>query len=395
MFNSATILASFIMQSLLHKQGLPQSVRENLHCPLWCISLPTEGTPLIFNSVQLLSRSMVSDSLWSHGLAVAAAAKSLQSCPTLCDPMDSSPPGSPVPGILQARTLEWVAISFSNAWKRKVIVKSLSRVRLLATPWTAAFQAPPSMGFSRQEYWSGVPLPSPPMDLTLLNSCCSSPTPPRLEGNSLIWLVDLKETVLLYWTLPLPFLFGNQPAHRRPGSSFALRLYEKDQLQHIQWDRNSLPQFQVWYLEASLVAQTVKHLSTMQETRVWSLGWEDPLEKEMAIHSRTIAWKIPWTEEPGTGHGVEKSRTQLSNFTSPHSEAKLPAGISLIWQDHLYWKLRSIFVCYLSFLLFHLKSFRIQAGKTGHYLCCLFILPIKGNLRPATVMLLKSYTAAL
>ena len=93
--------------------------------------------------------------------AAAAAAKSLQSCPTLCDPIGSSPPGSPVPGILQARTLEWVAISFSNAWKWKVKVKSLSRVRLLATPWTAAYQAPPSMGFSRQEYWSGVPLPSP------------------------------------------------------------------------------------------------------------------------------------------------------------------------------------------------------------------------------------------
>ena len=89
-----------------------------------------------------------------------AAAKSLQSCPTLCDPIDSSPPGSPVPGTLQARTLEWVAISFSNAWKWKVKVKSLSRVRLLVTPWTAAYQAPPSMGFSRQEYWSGVPLPS-------------------------------------------------------------------------------------------------------------------------------------------------------------------------------------------------------------------------------------------
>ena len=87
-------------------------------------------------------------------------AKSLQSCPTLCDPIDGSPPGSPVPGILQARTLEWVAISFSNAWKWKVKVKSLSRVRPSATPWTAAFQAPPSMGFSRQEYWSGVPLPS-------------------------------------------------------------------------------------------------------------------------------------------------------------------------------------------------------------------------------------------
>ena len=89
-----------------------------------------------------------------------AAAKSLQSCPTLCDPIDGSPPGSPVPGILQARTLEWVAISFSNAGKWKVKVKSLSRVRLFATPWTAAHQAPPSMGFSGQEYWSGVPLPS-------------------------------------------------------------------------------------------------------------------------------------------------------------------------------------------------------------------------------------------
>ena len=91
----------------------------------------------------------------------AAAAKSLQSCPTLCDPIDSSPPGSAIPGILQARTLEWIAISFSNAWKWKVKVKSLSHVRLFATPWTAAYQAPPSMGFSRQEYWSGVPLPSP------------------------------------------------------------------------------------------------------------------------------------------------------------------------------------------------------------------------------------------
>ena len=92
--------------------------------------------------------------------AVAAAAKSLQSCPTLCNPVDGSPPGSPVPGILQARTLEWVAISSSNAWKWKVKVKSLSRVWLLVTPWTTAHQAPPSMGFSRQEYWSGVPLPS-------------------------------------------------------------------------------------------------------------------------------------------------------------------------------------------------------------------------------------------
>ena len=90
----------------------------------------------------------------------ATAAKSLQSCPTLCDPTDGSSPGSPVPGIFQARTLEWVAISFSKAWKWKVKVKSLSRVWLLATPWTVAYQVPASMGFSRQEYWSAVPLPS-------------------------------------------------------------------------------------------------------------------------------------------------------------------------------------------------------------------------------------------
>ena len=88
-----------------------------------------------------------------------AAAKSLQSCPTLDNPTDGSPPGSPIPGILQARTLEWVAM-FSNAWKWKVKVKSLSHVRLLATPWTVAYQAPPLMGFSRQEYWSGVSLSS-------------------------------------------------------------------------------------------------------------------------------------------------------------------------------------------------------------------------------------------
>ena len=92
-------------------------------------------------------------------LMYTTTTKLLQSCLTLCNPIGGSPPGSPVPGILQARTLEWVAISFSNAWKWKVKVKSLSRVWPSATPWTAAFQAPLSMGFSRQEYWSGVPLP--------------------------------------------------------------------------------------------------------------------------------------------------------------------------------------------------------------------------------------------
>ena len=133
----------------------------------------SKGFVWLHRSLRLLSQCVPSipiyctsdrHHLWSlYGKigTAAAAAKLLQSCPTLCDPIDSSPPGSPVPGILQARTLEWVVVSFSNAWKWKVKVKSLSCVQLLATPWTAAYQAPPSMGFSRQEYWSGVPLPSP------------------------------------------------------------------------------------------------------------------------------------------------------------------------------------------------------------------------------------------
>ena len=97
------------------------------------------------------------------------AAKSFQLCPTLWDHIDGSPPGSAVPGILQARTLEWVAISFPSAWKWKVKVKSFSRVWLFVTPWTAAYQASLSMGFSRQEYWSGLPLPSPSMTLVSYN----------------------------------------------------------------------------------------------------------------------------------------------------------------------------------------------------------------------------------
>ena len=128
-------------------------------------SRPRDPTPVSCNSCiarQILCACMCMY-IYTHTFVniYASAAKLLQSCPTLCDPIDSSPPGSPVPGIplpvlgLQARTLEWVAISFSNAWKWKVKVKSLSRVWLFATPWTAAHQAPPSMGFSRQEYWTG------------------------------------------------------------------------------------------------------------------------------------------------------------------------------------------------------------------------------------------------
>ena len=96
----------------------------------------------------------------------------------LCNPIDGSPPGSPIPGILQARTQEWVAISFSNAWKWKVKVKSLSRVRLSATPWTAAYQAPLSMGVARQEYWSGLPLPTPDSHATRPQTRQTAAIPP-------------------------------------------------------------------------------------------------------------------------------------------------------------------------------------------------------------------------
>ena len=114
----------------------------------------------IFIQYEVCSHRSCSISSWFL-FFVFAAAKSLQSCLILWDPIDGSPPGPAVPGILQARTLEWVAISFSNAWKWKVKVKLLSCVWLFTTPWIAAYQAPPSMGFSRQEYWSGLPLPSP------------------------------------------------------------------------------------------------------------------------------------------------------------------------------------------------------------------------------------------
>ena len=151
-----------------------------------------------------------------------------KSCPTLCNPRDGSPPGSTVPGILQARTLEWVAISFSNAWKWKVKVKSLSPVRLFSTPWTAAHQAPPPVGFSRQEYWSGVPLPS--LDFALsgylflfgnsskmgtywvsTSICCQTPLPPpgysSLSTHSVEWVAAHTFMAVIvrrqqWWLLP-------------------------------------------------------------------------------------------------------------------------------------------------------------------------------------------------
>ena len=128
----------------------------------------------------------------------AAAAKSLQSCPTLCNPRDGSPSGSPIPGILQVRTLEWVAISFSNAWKWKVKEKSLSHVWPSATPWTAAHQAPPSMGVSRQEYWSGLPLPSPLRYYQLLKPT-DIPHSSLVISGPLLWTSTEKKTDIFTW----------------------------------------------------------------------------------------------------------------------------------------------------------------------------------------------------
>ena len=134
---------SWVSRTCLVLSMIKCKAKEDCSVPLRIINAQTELPKMFY----------VSHTVYLHFLIYNIAAKSLQSCPTLCDPIDGSPPGSPVPGILQARTLEWAAISFSNAWKWRVKVKSLSRVLLLATPWTAAF--------SRQENWSGLPLPSP------------------------------------------------------------------------------------------------------------------------------------------------------------------------------------------------------------------------------------------
>ena len=158
---------------------------------------------------------------------IAAAAKSLQLCPTLCDPIDGSPGGSPIPGILQVRTLEWVAISFYNARKWKVRVKSLSRVRLLATPWTAAHQAPPSMGFSRQEYWSGLALPYPFMiksSLFLMNRYHTFWKPKTLLGLIQRTKYTFKNFVKPFQHISLPSHNSTMKKHWRHKNILSIKL---------------------------------------------------------------------------------------------------------------------------------------------------------------------------
>ena len=141
-------------------------------------------------------------------------------------PHRRQPTSSPLPGILQARTLEWVAISFSNAWKWKVRGKSLSRVRLLATPWTAAYQAPPSIGFSRQEYWSGVPLPSPKDIPPLLknqtrNSLHNNIRVPPTAQSYFLTCHTSHPNQLLVWVHPIPFIYSIPDAGNSVSICFA------------------------------------------------------------------------------------------------------------------------------------------------------------------------------
>ena len=204
--------------------------------------------------------------------AAAAAAASLQSCPTLCDPIDCSPPGSSVPGILQVRILEWVAISFSNAWRWKVKVKSLSSVRLFATPWTTAYQAPLSMGFSRQEYWSGVPSPSP---AKMWKQC---KCPKTGEHINKMWYISTME----YYSGCPNSSVGKESTCN--GGDLGL----------IPGLGRSTGEGIGYPLQYSRT-QLVKNLPALQETWVWSLGWEDPPETEKATHSSILAWRIPKT----------------------------------------------------------------------------------------------------
>ena len=151
-------------------------------------------------------------------------------------------------------------------------VKSLSHVRPFGTPWAIDCQAPPSVGFSRQEYWSGLPFPSPED----LPDPEIKPLPPALTGGFFTTESPGKPCLcclcLTYYTpIKLAIFF-----------SLGLRFNATSQKG-----------------QASLVAQKIKNLPTMRQIWVQSLGQKDPLEKGMAAHSNILAWRIPWTEEPG------------------------------------------------------------------------------------------------
>ena len=261
---------------------------------------------------------------------MAAAAKSLQSCQTLCDPIDSSPAGSPSPGILQARTLEWVAISFSSAWKGKVKVKLLSGVQLLATPWTAAHQAPPSMGFSRQEDCSGGPLPSPTRMAAKNNSFGWSsmrPCYPDSPGTSLFWSQYLTSIMGLKWRRqwqPIPVLLpGKSHGHGR-GRLGGCHLRGRTEL-----DTTAVTAAAVWTWKGFPGGTSGKKPSCQcrrQESPVQSLWQGDPPEWRQGNPLQCSCLENPMDRGAwrATVHRVSKSETWLKQFsTHAHMDLKL------------------------------------------------------------------------